>query len=152
MLIEQFYFLLPQKPTVKVKPSVNQGRPKRNRREPSRFRDALENGEKVLHTFKNNVVSIVSPDDIEELESQATPAPASSKKFPNKVKEETRGRKRKISLQNEDTDSEEKFSKVDRELAIKEELLEIEKKKMTILQDIVKKLDQIIENQKTSQL
>lgn len=120
------------------------GRPQRNRREPHRFRDAIENGIKILHTSKDNVVSFISPEEANSLDSSS---PVSgSRKQAVKVKEETvpRGKKRKVQSTTDHLDIE---SIQERKLAIKEELLEMERKKMKILQDIVKKLDQIIENQ-----
>ncbi|CAL1531805.1 unnamed protein product [Lymnaea stagnalis] len=138
-----------KKPTKKSKPATSPGRPQRNRREPRRFRDAIENGEKVLHTSRNNVVSIVSPDELDDFESNSNPA-STSKKLNHPIKQETRGRKRKIRTVSEDSEPEIKADYEERKLAIKEELLEMEKKKMKVLQDIVKKLDKIIENQKKS--
>ncbi|KAH9496361.1 hypothetical protein Btru_010717 [Bulinus truncatus] len=137
------------KTTGKSMPATSPSRPQRNRREPRRFRDAIENGEKVLHTSKNNVVSIVSPDEIDD-ESPST-AVSSNRKPITKIKEEvsTRGRKRKFTAASEqEVESKTEFE--ERKLAIKEELLEMEKKKMKILQEILKKLDKIIENQKKS--
>nr|KAI8739765.1 mastermind-like protein 2 [Biomphalaria glabrata] len=140
-----------QSKTNKSVPKISPSRPQRNRREPRRFRDAIENGEKILHTSKNNVVSILSPDDIDDDESP-TFTPSSSKKTNAKVKEEvtTVGRKRKFRASSEDQEVNSKSDFEERKLAIKEELLEMEKKKMKILQEILKKLDKVIENQKKS--
>uniref|UniRef100_A0A0B6YSI8 ZSWIM3 N-terminal domain-containing protein n=1 Tax=Arion vulgaris TaxID=1028688 RepID=A0A0B6YSI8_9EUPU len=120
------------------------GRPQRNRREPRRFRDALENGIKILHTSKDNVVSFISPDEANAIEFNSSST--NIKKLPVKVKEEPspKGKKRKIHDDEEHPDTE---SIQERKLAIKEELFEMEKNKMIILQEIVKKLDKIIENQ-----
>ncbi|BFZ09128.1 hypothetical protein BsWGS_12167 [Bradybaena similaris] len=119
-------------------------RPQRTRREPRRFRDAIENGIKILHTSKDNVVSFISTDEADSMDTSL--ASSSPKKVPPKVKEEPvpKAKKRKGSSGTEHSDVE---SLQERKVAIKEELLEIEKKKMKLLEDIVKKLDRIIENQ-----
>ncbi|GFN88766.1 inosine-uridine preferring nucleoside hydrolase-like isoform x2 [Plakobranchus ocellatus] len=124
-------------------------RPQRHRREPSRFRDALMNGTKVLHTSQDKVVSILSPEEAEDMESEVTLTPS------RKVKEEpgVRGRKRKIdgrSVPSSDGDGEAVEEYRRRKLAIQEELLDMEKKKMKILDEIVDKLNLIIENQSKS--
>ncbi|CAG5126720.1 unnamed protein product [Candidula unifasciata] len=118
-------------------------RPQRTRREPRRFRDTIENGISVPHTSKDSVISSVSADEADE-PSLTTPSP--KKVPPTKVKEEpvSKAKKRKGPSNAEHSDAE---SLQERKLAIKEELLEMEKKKMTLLEDIVKKLDKIIENQ-----
>ena len=134
---------------VKKEPSSIIRRPQRHRREPSRFRDALTNGTKVLHTSQDNVVSILSPEEVEELESADLDTPS---RPAAKVKEEVnlRGRKRKqedkrISSPNADVEAAEEYRR--RKLAIQEELLDMERKKMKILDTIVEKLDLIIQNQ-----
>lgn len=128
-------------------PMQSQRRPQRHRREPSRFRDALTNGTKVLHTSQDKVVSILSPEEVEDMIVTDTPSRSAAK-----VKEEVgvRGRKRKQEekkvLQSDlDTEAEEEYRR--RKLAFQEELLDMERKKMTVLNSIVEKLDLIIQNQ-----
>lgn len=124
--------------------TLTASRPQRTRREPRRFHDAIENGMKILHTSKNNVVTFISTDEADSMDTSL--AASSPKKVPPKVKEEPvlKAKKRKGSSGAEHSDVE---SLQERKVAIKEELLEMEKKKMNLLEDIVKKLDRIIENQ-----
>lgn len=120
------------------------GCPQGNGREPHHFDDAVENDIKILHTSKDSVVPLISPDEASSLDSSS---PVSdSRKQAVKDEEETVPSRKKRKVQGT-TDHLNVESIQERKLAIKEELLELERKKVMILQDIVKKLDQIIENQ-----
>ncbi|XP_059162594.1 uncharacterized protein LOC131945979 [Physella acuta] len=106
--------------------------------------DAAENGVD-LHSYKNNV-NIMSIQDIEELEAQHIPSIIVSEKCVNQLTEAPKAKKRKLCAHCcEGTSSKELVDTANKKLAIKKELLEVEKQKLKVFQKMVKKLDLILE-------
>ncbi|XP_005102728.1 uncharacterized protein LOC101848215 [Aplysia californica] len=133
-------------------------RPKRRIREPRRFRDMQGSRNSAA---SDSVAAVASGDEEEKTVTVKTPRVALTRVKTEPARSETtphvgekRGRKRKVQAEPEPdvqtsasaTEGDRRSEIRERKLAIQEELLVLEKKKMRMLQDIMLKLTHIQEN------